>query len=64
MAIQEYSTCEGIRVPSKMTSTWRLDSEDWTWLKLEVTDIRYNPEKIEFRPSGKKATSIQITKNH
>lgn len=48
MDIQEYSTFEGIRVPSKMTSTWRLDSGDWTWLKLEVTDIKYNPERIEF----------------
>ncbi|GMQ28970.1 DUF6544 family protein [Algoriphagus confluentis] len=48
MDIQEYSTFEGIRVPSKMTSTWKLDSGDWTWLKLEVKDIKYNPERIEF----------------
>jgi hypothetical protein len=25
-----------------MTSTWKLDEKDWTWLKLEVTDIKYN----------------------
>ncbi|GMQ34093.1 MAG: hypothetical protein EP311_01830 [Cytophagales bacterium] len=48
MDIQEYSTFEGIRVPSKMTSTWRLGSGDWTWLKLEVNDIKYNPERMEF----------------
>jgi len=42
MNIQGYSTFEGIRVPAKMTSTWQLDDQDWTWLKMEVTDIRYN----------------------
>ncbi len=25
-----------------MTSTWKLDERNWTWLKLEVTDIKYN----------------------
>lgn len=25
-----------------MTSTWKLDAGDWTWLKLEVMDIEYN----------------------
>lgn len=42
MNILEYKTFEGIKVPSKMTSTWKLDEADWTWLKLEVTDIKYN----------------------
>jgi hypothetical protein len=42
MNISEYRRFEGIKVPAKMTSTWKLDSEDWTWLKLEVTDISYN----------------------
>ncbi len=42
MNILDYKTFEGIKVPAKMTSTWKLDSSDWTWLKLEVTDIQYN----------------------
>lgn len=42
MDITDYKTFEGIKVPAKMTSTWKLDEGDWTWLKLEVTDIRYN----------------------
>ena len=25
-----------------MTATWKLENEDWTWLKLEVVDIDYN----------------------
>jgi hypothetical protein len=42
MKILDYKTFEGIKVPSKMTSTWKLDEKDWTWLKMEVTDIKYN----------------------
>lgn len=42
MNISGYKTFEGIKVPAKMTSTWKLDQRDWTWLKLEVTDIKYN----------------------
>jgi len=42
MNILDYKTFEGIKVPAKMTSTWKLDDKDWTWLKLEVTDIKYN----------------------
>jgi hypothetical protein len=40
--ITDYKTFDGIKVPSKMTSTWKLEEGDWTWLKLEVTDIKYN----------------------
>jgi hypothetical protein len=42
MNILDYKIFEGIKVPAKMTSTWKLDEKDWTWLKLEVTDIKYN----------------------
>lgn len=40
--ISDYKTFEGIKVPVKITSTWALEKGDWTWMKLEVTDIRYN----------------------
>lgn len=42
MNILDYKTFVGIKVPAKMTSTWKLDDRDWTWLKMEVTDIKYN----------------------
>lgn len=42
MNILDYKTFEGIKVPIKMTSTWKLDDKDWIWLKIEVTDIKYN----------------------
>jgi len=42
MNILGFQTFEGIKAPAKMTSTWKLDDKDWTWLKMEVTDIKYN----------------------
>ena len=42
ITVQEYKTFEGIRVPSKMKITWELDKADWTWLNLEIQDIKYN----------------------
>lgn len=44
MDISEYGFFEGIKIPTKMSSTWKLDEGDWTWLKLEVTNIKYNLE--------------------
>lgn len=38
----DYKVFEGIKVPAKMTATWKLPEGDWTWLKLEITDIKYN----------------------
>jgi len=42
ITVQEYKTFEGIRVPSKTKVTWELDKADWTWLNLEIKDIKYN----------------------
>jgi len=42
MNISGYKIFEGIKVPAIMSSTWKLDEGDWTWLKLEVTEIKYN----------------------
>tara|TARA_R110000850_G_scaffold277086_1_gene422511 strand:+ start:258004 stop:259104 length:1101 start_codon:yes stop_codon:yes gene_type:complete len=42
LVVEEYKIFEGIKVPSKMTATWELENEDWTWLKLEIMDIKYN----------------------
>lgn len=42
MDMLDYQVFEGIKAPSKMTATWRLDEGDWTWLKLEVTDLKFN----------------------
>jgi len=42
LLVDDYMVFEGIKVPSIMTATWKLEEYDWTWLKLEITDIKYN----------------------
>jgi hypothetical protein len=33
---------EGIRVPSRFSVTWHLKNGDFTWYRMEITDVRYN----------------------
>jgi len=42
---KESTEMNGINIPVNMTVTWKLDNRDWTWLRLELTDISYNVEK-------------------
>jgi hypothetical protein len=42
LSVDGYESFEGIRVPAKMTATWKLENADWTWLQLEIDDIAYN----------------------
>lgn len=42
LTVDDYAVFEKIKVPSKMKATWKLDEGDWTWLNLEITNIRYN----------------------
>jgi hypothetical protein len=37
-----YKEFEGIRIPYKSELTWKLKEGDFTWLWLEVEDIKYN----------------------
>lgn len=46
---REHTSFSGIRVPCKLQATWKLDEGDWTWLKMEVTEVRYNVRK-EYTP--------------
>jgi hypothetical protein len=39
---KEYGFMNGIRVPVKSEVTWKLKAGDFTWLKLEITEIEYN----------------------
>src|SRR5690554_2318676 len=41
LTVDEYSSFEGVRVPSRMKATWKLPEGDWTWLDLRITDIQY-----------------------
>lgn len=38
----EYGIMDGIRIPVKSEATWKLTTGDFTWLKLEITNIEYN----------------------
>lgn len=38
----QYRVFEGIRVPSRCSATWKFDEGDWTWCKIEITDLAYN----------------------
>ena len=42
LTVDDYAVFEGIKVPSKMKATWKLDEGDWTWLDLEISSIEYN----------------------
>ncbi len=38
-----YREFAGVRIPAKSEVTWKLRSGDFTWLKVEITDLMYNP---------------------
>ena len=39
----DHATFQGVRVPSRVEATWTLnDGTDWTWLRMEVTDVVYD----------------------
>jgi hypothetical protein len=44
IAIKEgsYREFQGIRIPAQSTVTWKFDTGDFTWFKVEITDIQYN----------------------
>ena len=32
----------GIKIPVELKADWTLENGPWTWLKLKITDIKYN----------------------
>lgn len=40
--VEEHAIKNGIKIPVKMKAGWQLENKFWTWLELEVVDIRYN----------------------
>lgn len=38
-SLQEF---QGMRIPTQSTVTWKLDSGDYTWLRLKILNIQYN----------------------
>jgi hypothetical protein len=44
--LSEYGHFNGVKIPLKGEGVWRLDAGDFTYIKLEVTDIEYNKPLI------------------
>lgn len=42
LTVDNYQVFDGIKIPSKMKASWKLDNGFWTWLKLEIVEIEYN----------------------
>ena len=36
----------GIKIPIECEASWKLGNGKWTWLKLEITDIKYNVKEM------------------
>jgi len=36
-----YTEFEGVRIPTHGTVTWKMESGDYTWLKVQITDVDY-----------------------
>lgn len=36
----------GIKIPVECQASWELESGNWTWLKLKITDIKYNVNEM------------------
>ncbi len=45
--VEKTGVMNGVKVPIKTSTTWKLDDGYWTWLKLEITNINLNPSKNE-----------------
>ena len=37
-----YKTFNGITIPNKSSVTWKLKTGDFNWLRLEITDLKFN----------------------
>jgi hypothetical protein len=42
----EHRIMDGIRIPVKSEATWKLKGGDFTWAKLEITEIEYNSKEM------------------
>jgi hypothetical protein len=42
-----YKTFNDMRIAAKSNVTWKLKSGDFTWFKVNVTDLDYNPPAEE-----------------
>lgn len=46
IAMTGYKEFQGIRIPNKSEVTWKLKLGDFTWFKLEITELEYNTPEV------------------
>lgn len=44
--ITDYKTFNGLRLPSKGEAIWHLDSGEYSYIRLEITDIEYDNQSL------------------
>lgn len=42
LTVDGYRVFHGIKIPSRLQATCKLEQGDWNWLHMEVTDVTYN----------------------
>lgn len=42
VTVKGYREFQGVRIPNEMDVTWKLKTGDFTWYRVEVTDVEYN----------------------
>ncbi|WP_034258862.1 DUF6920 family protein [Altibacter lentus] len=42
ITVDSYKEFGGYYIPNKCSATWKLETGDFTWLKLEITEVDYN----------------------
>ncbi len=45
--MSEYRKINGIKIPTKAEGVWKLNSGDFSYIKIEVTDVIYNDPSLE-----------------
>ncbi len=54
----DWAVFDGLRVPARLHATWELDEEDWTWIKIEVTDLHYGTTgQVDLKAASDRAYS-------
>lgn len=43
MSPDSYQEFDGVRIPTRSSVTWKLESGDFTWYKLEIQEVVYDP---------------------
>jgi hypothetical protein len=46
ITVTESENVNGVKIPTKMEVSWKLEPGDFTWFKIEVFDVEYNKPEL------------------